>query len=173
MSILKPEQYFGPTGQLLVRTMFYELAFDHDLSLLTLKYDDHTLPNGRTLLSLPKVYLEYCVNDPTEYTFAQALFGSWSVWAQLQKTKNLQNILSALREEVTVARKAIAFGTLADQASSNVTAAKYLIEEPWVSGNGTDGRKNRQKVRETADQAFHKSGIEEDVKRLKDSGLIN
>jgi hypothetical protein len=173
MSILKPEDFTHPTGQVLSKLIFYDLSFDHDKSLLTLKYNDQTLSNGRILLSFPKVYLEYCVDDPTEYNFALGLFGSWNVWRIIEKTRGVQNILPDLREEVTVARKAKAFSTLGREAETNVTAAKYLIEEPWVSGKGTDGRKNRQKVRETADQAFHKSGIEDDVQRLKDSGLIN
>ena len=179
MSLLKPEQYRDTSGQIYTIAMVYEFNYDHDRACVTLKEDDHVLPSGKRLISIPRVYLQYCINDPTEYDFAIALFGSWPVWQRVSTSPKWKEPLAALRKEAEVARKSHAFKTLVQEANDETSkgraaAAKYLIEEPWKKGtNSADGRAKRAQVRESAQEAFERSGIEDDLQRLREEGHIN
>ena len=56
---------------------------------------------------------------------------------------------------------------------SSFTAAKYLIEEPWKTGNAMERKRNKKLVSESAEEAFSDSTIQSDLKRLKEEGVLN
>lgn len=71
----------------------------------------------------------------------------------------------------------MAFTTVLDTATSEkanaFSAAKYLIEGGWdTTKSGKDGRSKRQRDRDTANEAFDRSGIEDDLQRLRNNGLV-
>lgn len=166
-------------GVIRTKSLFYELSYDNQEHVLfTLKEHDIELPNGRPLVALSKIFIDSVMTDPTEYDFAQAVFGSWDVWEKMCKARELKQHIQKWRKEATIKRKALAFKSVMQEVQeggkSSFTAAKYLIEEPWAAKDGrtVDGRKARKDAKETAEEAFERAAISEDLKRLKEEGLI-
>ena len=164
-------------GRFLTKALFYELSYDNlDSVLFTLKEHDVTLPNGAHAVSISQKFIELATDDPTEYTFAQHMFGSWEVWERISNAPQLKKHVAKWRNEASVKRKSLAFKSIVmdvvEGGRSAQASAKYLIDEPWVSGKGKDGRAARKEVRETAAEAFERSAVSDDLKRLKQEGLI-
>jgi hypothetical protein len=118
------------------------------------------------------------VDDPTEITFSDHIFGSWQVWDKIRNSdKRLVTHIEKWRKEADVRRKALAFSVVVNEVKnegkSSFAAAKYLIEEGWnPKGRTTDARKKRAESRETAQTAFEREGLTEDMARLKEAGLL-
>ena len=166
-------------GIVRTKSLFYELTYDNQEHVLfTTKEHDVELSNGRTAVALSKIFIEMTVADPTEYNFADRVFGSWEVWDKMTKAAGLRDHITKWRKEATIRRKAMAFRSLVDEVQeggkASFGAAKYLIEEPWAAKDGrtVDGRKARKAAQETAEEAFERAAINDDLKRLKSEGLI-
>jgi hypothetical protein len=167
------------SGAVMTMALFYELSYDnHQHVIFTLKDHDIELPNGRPAVALSQKFIDLCTMDPTEYEFAQVIFGSWDVWERISNSPKLAPHVKRWRKEATIRRKAMAFKAVISEVSeggrSSFTAAKYLIEENWVDqGQSTDGRAARKKVKETASKAYERVAAQDDLKRLREEGLIN
>jgi hypothetical protein len=83
------------------------------------------------------------------------------------------------RREAEVKRKSLAFESVVKEIQeggrSSFTAAKFLINEEWkAKEDGRAARKEKNlKDKTTSEEAFERAGVNEDLKRLKDQGLIN
>ena len=165
-------------GIIRTKSLFYELAYDNpEFAIFTLKEHDSETSAGRPLMSLAQTFIAMTIDDPTEVEFADEVFGSWEVWDKIRNSdKRIVAAIEKWRKEADIRRKAIAFKAVVNEArdgKSSLAAAKYLIEEPWKKGdNSTDGRKKRSEARETAKEAFERTGVAEDIKRLREDGLI-
>jgi hypothetical protein len=158
-------------GIIRTKSLFYELSYDDpDFALFTLKEEDIVMPNGKSATALGKLYIAFATMDPTEYQFANAVFGSWEVWEKMQTTVPLKKHIDKWRREAEVKRKSMAFESVV-----NFTAAKFLINEEWKSKeDGRTARKEKNaKDKSTSQEAFERAGVNDDLKRLKDQGLIN
>lgn len=169
----------GDQGVTRTKSLFYELSYDNpEHVIFTLKEHDIVLPNGRPAMALSQIFIDSVTTDPTEYEFAQAVFGSLEVWDKISNAPQLRTHVEKWRREATIRRKAMAFKSVLQEVQeggkSSFTAAKYLIEEPWAAKDGrtVDGRKARKNAKETAEEAFERAAISDDLKRLKEEGLI-
>lgn len=167
------------SGAVMTKALFYELSYENlQHVIFTLKDTDIVLPSGRPAVALSQKFIDLCTMDPTEYEFAQVIFGSWEVWERISKSPQIKPYIEKWRKEATIRRKALAFKAVISEVSeggrSSFTAAKYLIEENWVNQGATkDGRAARKEVRETAASAYERAAVSQDLKRLKEEGLIN
>jgi len=128
-------------------------------------------------MSLAQTFIAMTVDDPTEVEFADAVFGSWEVWEKISNSdKRLVAKIKKWRHEADIRRKALAFRAIVKEirleGKGALSAAKYLLEEPWKGSKAKDGRKGRAETRETAEQAFERNGVSEDLKRLREEGLL-
>jgi hypothetical protein len=180
MPLLQTSQYKTEQGVVRTKTLFYELCYaEPEHAVFTLKEDEHQHPLGHTLVPISQIFIEMAVEDPTGYNFSQAVFGSWSAWDKISNSdKRIVAHVTAWRKEATVRRKALGFKAVVEEVTTNgksaFTAAKYLIEESWTSKDTrtADGRKARAEAQETAEEAFERSAVSDDLKRLRESGLI-
>ncbi len=179
MALFDMSQIKNDSGALRTQSLFYELSYDNpEHVIFTFKEDDIELPSGKKAHSLRLLYLARATSDPTEYEFALAVFGSWDVWQRLSKAPKIRDQVKKWRSEAAVRRKAMAFASVVSEVQeggkSSFTAAKYLIEEPWKvkDARTTDGRKARKDAQETAEEAFERAAVSDDLKRLKREGLI-
>lgn len=167
-TLLSRDQFVSHDGKPSVSSLLWEGNYHTDAPLSMTGHE------GR--INLRQLWMDYCVNDPTEYSLAMVLFGDWAAYERFVTNKRNAPHIEQLRRESAVARKSAAFRTLITDATSDsrsaTASAKYLLEEPWVKA-GRDGRKARQNVRDTANEAFHSTGIADDVQRLRDEGLLN
>lgn len=121
---------------------------------------------GGTLISLRELYIKYCVDDPTEVTFVDAVFGDFAYWTALLKCKWLHPYLEEWKQEADVRRKSKAFKAVIKEVENNgrsaFSAAKFLITEP----NKPKTKESKETIKKTTEKA--KEEYSEDIVRLQD-----
>ena len=126
------DQIVGANGSTYTKALFLELADrDKEHVILTLRPFDHL-----GFPSLRRLYLEKCVDDPTEYNFAVDVFGDFKYWRDILRSPDVASAVEEWRETCAVERKSIAFRSLISEVRKGgrgaQQASKYLIEEPWL-----------------------------------------
>ncbi len=108
-------------------------------------------------IDLKSIFVSLVADDPTEVTFAEAVFSDVGYWLRVRDNKNMQPFLSKWREEAEVVRKSKAFQALVSEVKNDgknsFSAAKYLIEEPWKGKT----KKAVEQKRKTSGQAASKT----------------
>jgi len=180
MSMYNLQQLKTDNGIIRTKSLFYELSYvDPEFGLFTLKQEDIVMPNGRPVVALSKLYLALATMDPTEYTFAISVFGSWEVWEKMQTTAPLKKPIEKWRREADVKRKSLAFESVIKEVQeggrSSYSAAKFLINEEWkAKEDGRTARKAKsEEAKSTSEEAFERAGVTDELTRLKEQGLIN
>lgn len=160
-----------PQGKLRTKSLFWELSyFEPQNVIFTLKEED-IVREGKTYVSLRKLYLSYCVSDPTEYTFAWSVFGSWDTWLQLSRSNYIKKDVEAWRKEVEVKIKSEAIRSIAEEmrsgGRSSFGAAKLLLERGWLDDKSASKAKDKLKAKEEEElNAEALRNLEEDAERL-------
>lgn len=177
MALFPLEKFKTSNGVVRTKTLFYELSYDNpEFVVFTLKEQDAETTSGQKLLSLQRLFVDHTVDDPSEYNFAQHVFGSWDIWERLCSAPQLAKHIDSWRREADVKRKSLAFSAVVDEVTNRgkgaLSAAKFLIDEPWKLKNAPDKRAAKKDIRETAEEAFERDALKEDLKRLKEEGLI-
>lgn len=160
-----------PQGKLRTKSLFWEISYwEPDNVIFTLREDD-LHKNGKVYVSLRKLYLAYCVSDPTEYTFAWEVFGSWDTWNQLSKSNYIKKDIESWRREVEVKIKSEAIRSIAEEmrsgGRSSFGAAKLLLERGWLEKDAASQAKQKLKAKE--EEEMNKEALsllEEDAERL-------
>ncbi len=121
--------------------------------------------------SLKDIYMQYCVEDPTESKFAEYMFGDVAFWLEIRDEPWLQEPLRIYRKEADTRRKAMAFESVVDEiktkSRSAFSAAKFLIDEPWLVGSSVSEKKAiAKRKQESTEEALEASKAVEDFKRL-------
>jgi hypothetical protein len=129
-------------------------------------------------INLYELFVSLTVDDPTEVSFAEEVFGDVLYWKALSEDKLFAPKLDEWRYAVAEKRKKLAFKTIVEEAKgggkSSFTAAKYLIEEPWLTGNTASEKKAVAKAKEaSSSKAYHATEFAKDLERLKEEGLYN
>lgn len=169
MAIFTYKDLYNSRNNMLLREIFCEFNPE---GLLT--YDK----NGRDgKICLYKLYIAHSVDDPSEVTFAEEVFGDIYFWQSLTEAVWFQRHIQEWRLIAATIRKRDAFKSIINEVKTNgkssFTAAKYLIEEPWKTGNALQRKQNKKLISESAEAAFSDSTIQSDLKRLKEEGVIN
>lgn len=168
---------FGPEytktvkGVIRTKSLFYELSYaDPTHVILTLK-DEDVDHNGRTYISIAKLYRSLVPQDPTEYTFAMVVFGNWHVWEVIREAPQLKPYIARWRREAEVKIKSEAIAAIATEMKeggrSSFTAAKLLLERGWLEKDTAS--KAKQKLQEKEDEEMGKEALSllsEDAARL-------
>jgi len=119
----------------------------------------------------------HSVDDPSEVTFAEEVFGDLFFWQSLTEASFFKKHIEEWRLLASTVRKKEAFKAIINEVKTNgkssFTAAKYLIEEPWKTGNAMERKRNKKLIADSAEAAFSDSTIQSDLKRLKEEGIIN
>lgn len=170
MSILSYSDLYTPQGKAKSKDLFFEYNKDSVLSL------SKELKEGT--ISLAKLFVTLTVNDPSEVMFAEEVFGDVAFWLKLQLSPVLAEHLPEWRRVSAQKRKQKAFAAIIKEVEENgrsaFTAAKYLIEEPWAAVGTVKQRKAAKAEAEaSAEEAYKDNSVEKDIRRLRDSGLLN
>lgn len=119
----------------------------------------------RDLISLEELYVEYCVDDPSEATFALAVFGDISYWMTARELPKMKPWVEHWREVADIHRKSMAYKAVINEVKeggrSAFSAAKYLIDEPNKNKQDPAVRKQVKKTKEAAKQDALESHIPE------------
>ena len=155
------------TNNLLTQALFWDLKFDRERSIYTLKEEDHVLEDGRVLPALKRLYLE--TKDPTEYTFATTYFYSWNHWQRCLGNKLILEHVEKWREELELLLMAEGFQGVLEQAATDkgYQAAKWLAEKGWLDKRA--GRPTKATVEGELKQAARlKNQYQDDLDRVSE-----
>jgi len=176
MPICSMDQLYNDRNCPRTKGLFYELSFQSKDEDTTPIFSIRNVPK-EGYIPLKKLYLSLSVDDPSEVTFVDEVFGDWPYWLALVDSVMFKPVIEEWRREAEVRRKQKAFQAVIKEmkeGKGSFQAAKYLIEEPWKGGpTAADRKKARSKARETAEEAFHSAAIQSDIERLKEQGILN
>ncbi len=123
-------------------------------------------------INFHNLFIKLVVDDPSEATLAEEVFGNLDYWVRLNESRILRPYFDKLRHLADIERKRIAFNAIMkevkEEGRSSFTAAKYLIEEPWKDKKDP---KVKRESKDTTNKAYNL--VENDVERLKGEGLLN
>jgi hypothetical protein len=158
MALIPEHKLRSDTNRRVTRSLFNEVSYDERYNFFTLQRWDTKpvkgLPDG--LVSFPQTYLKYCKEDPTEYTFALAVFGDWDHWQRVLAVKELKAPVEALRKEVIIAIRAEGFKSVFQEVKTSgrsaFTAAKWLAEKGWVTPDAPSDVRTKRKDKEAQEE---------------------
>ena len=127
-------KFKNSSGAWLTKALFYEVSYDRlDHLLFTMKPEDFVLPSGEVLTSFPKLYIALCIQDPTEATLADLVFGGHEHWKMISESASIKPYVESLREEVSVRIKSEALSYLLKEVreggKSAYQSARYLLDK--------------------------------------------
>jgi len=164
MAIFKKEQLWAANGLPKTNCLFQETKRPGDAPIMSLNGWSDDYPCLRTY------YVNLTVDDPSEATFAEEVFGDIRYWFKLRDAKFMSSYLPEWREEADIKRKQKAFKAVFKEVEENgrsaFTAAKYLIEEPW-KGKTLEVKKATRRTTGKAVSVF-----DEDLERLREDGVL-
>lgn len=150
------EQLKTSNGIIRTKSLFYELSYhDPEYAIFTTKEHDIEF-QGRKMVSLQQLYVAMVPNDPTEYEFAQTVFGSWEVWDKIQKAPQISPFVKKWRNEVEIKVKSQAIQAIATEMKeggrSSFSAAKLLLEKGWLDKDSASQAKKKLQAKEEEQQ---------------------
>lgn len=154
-------EYKDSMGRYRTQSLFFETnSVASETPVFTLKPQDH-----KGYPSMKRLYLEYM--DPTEYSFAIEVLGSWEHWLRLTGCDWFQEYITAWRDELDLKLRSEGVKRMRALANDgNKDAAKWLAEKGWNKRSGA-GRPSKEEVeRERKQQARIASDIHGDAARL-------
>lgn len=168
MPFFTRDQLYSTNNRKQLRLWFIEYQDRSPVTpVLNLSYED----GYKGTKSLKDIYMQFCVEDPTETAFADYMFGDVSFWLEVRDEPWIKDTLSLYRREADTRRKAMAFKSIIKEVKtgsrSAFTAAKFLIDEPWLQGASVSEKKEiAKRKRQTTAEAAEASKAVEDFKRL-------
>lgn len=166
-----PDKTKNDRGVVRTKSLFYELSYGNTEHVIFNLKDEDQVVDGKTFVSLPNLYRSLVANDPTEYTFAIAVFGYWDIWDYIRKSPPLKSHVAKWRREVEVRIKSEAIQIIAKEAKeggrSSFTAAKLLLDRGWLEKE--EASKAKAKLAAKEEEEMNKAAIDlmgEDAVRL-------
>jgi len=166
MAICNREDIYTPKNGLRFLCLIKELCKPTDKPIFTIR-DEKT-----GLISLRTLFLTLVVDDPSEATFAEEVFGDVGYWLKVREHKFLKPFVEDWRQECDVLRKAKAFKAIMnevkDEGKSSFAASKFIIDEPWKDKRDP---KVKAKSKESTNQAA--DSFKDDFTRLTEEGFLS
>ena len=158
-------------GVVRTKSLFYELSYTDPTHVIFTLKDEDVEHNGNTYVSIANLYRSLVPQDPTEYTFAMAVFGNWHVWEVIREAPQLKPYISRWRREAEVKIKSEAIAAIATEMKeggrSSFTAAKLLLERGWIEKEPAS--RSKQKLQEKEEQDMDREAMKllgEEAERL-------
>jgi hypothetical protein len=113
-----------------------------------------------------KVFVE--TEDPTEYTGAMLLVGSWKEWQRFKKEwPGFRDILEEWKSEIEIRIRAKAILSIASKAKDNVEAAKWIAEGKF--NKRAAGKPSKAETERAAKvEAKLTDAVEDEIARVMD-----
>lgn len=130
-------------------------------------------------VNLYNLYMQFAVDDPSEVSFAENVFGDIVYWKEhMSQDLWFKKHLEIWRMAAAEKRKSLAFANIIKEVKNNgkssFSASRYLIEEPWLVGATAGEKKEIAKTRRAStERAFASKEFQMDIDRLKQEGILN
>lgn len=162
MALIKHEDLYTENNQRKTRSLFKETCASDDKPVASLSRHKQ-----EGLVFIREAYIAFCVDDPTELEFAEAVFGDYSHWHAMKDASWIKPYLEEWRLICDAKRKSEAFKGIINEVKtggrSAFTAAKFLIDEPWIDKRNKDAKK-----RSDASNRAARQDVDADVERMRD-----
>ncbi len=140
-------------ARLQTKALFYETTLpEYRLEMepdWTLKEKDHLASDGKTYVSMKRIYLE--MEDVTEYEFALATLGSFTHWETLCKSPWFKEHLDQWRKELNLKIKARGVKAIMQAAiggeQPSFQAMKYLADNQYMEKKSARGRPSKEDIK--------------------------
>ena len=169
MDTLKVNPFKNSNGVLYTKSLFIEQSY-HDTSntMYTLGTENH--PKG--YVSLYKKYLE--MDDPTEWTFANKYFDSWTHWEMLKKCSWFKPYAESWSKQLELKILSESLARLQREAKASTRdsfmANKFLVEKKWITPQDKKtqvGRPTKDAIKRQAQLLYDtQTRIEDDFDRV-------
>mgnify|MGYP005848278509 CR=1 FL=1 len=167
MSMFEAKDFLNDANRYKTRALFKEICQPGDEPIFSWSRNKD---NG--YINIRQLFIDLTVDDPSEATFAETICSDIGWWEEVRNCYWIQSQLKEWRKVAAIKRKSKAFKSIVKEIEeggrSSFTAAKYLIEEPWVDKRTKQAREDSK---ETTKEAFDQ--VSKDVERLKQSGFFN
>jgi hypothetical protein len=147
---------------LITAGLFWEATKDPRYAVFSMQ--EHPGPTAQGYPCFRDTYLEYTVKDPTEYTLAIALVGSWKHWTKICKSPLLEDYILSLRAERDKLIESNAIKKIFKQAEEgNYQAAKLLVNRGYEIKLPDQVKNNKKKEKQKIEV------MDEDLARILNS----
>ncbi len=149
-------QLKGPNGKCRTKSLFYELSYYDTTDVIFTTKEKDLKVDDKTYVSLHLLYVSMVPNDPTEYDFAQRVFGSWDIWQTISNAPQIKPFVKKWRKEVEVKVKSNAIQAIAEEMKSggrsSFSAAKLLLEKGWLDKDNASQAKKKLQAKEREEE---------------------
>jgi len=164
-------QLKGPNGKCRTKSLFYELSYYDTTDVIFTTKEKDIKVDDKVYVSLHQLYVSMVPNDPTEYDFAQRVFGSWDIWQTISKAPQIRPYVNKWRKEVEIKVKSQAIQSIAEEMKtggrSSFSAAKLLLEKGWLDKDNASQAKKKLQAKEDEEQNKEALNLlSEDAERL-------
>ena len=142
-------------GRFRTQSLFVEHKHDQYPAPFTLKNTDH---RGR--MSMYRKYME--IGDPTEYSQAIGLLGSWAHWEALCKCKWFKPYVAQWRDELKVKFESDRYREMLDVAENHKGTPQGIQATKWLAERYSKPTPKRGRPSKAEKQAALKQATEED-----------
>lgn len=148
-------------GRFRTQSLFVEHKHDSYPAPFTLKEYNH-----RGALSMYLKYMEY--SDPTEYSVALGLLGSWRHWKGLTEAVWFKPYIDQWRKELKAKLEYERFEEMRDKAASgDIRATKWLADQYGPQKSPKRGRPSKaEKNKLLKEEREHQDLLNEEAERL-------
>ena len=161
------EQLIGGSGSYKTQSIFLETSLNDTTNVLMTLKEFPVTYKGKELPSLRQEFMADA--DPTGYTTAIRLFGSWNHWQRLKANKMINKFIMQYEDELDVMIRSGAVKALIESAMEDggkgTTAAKYIAEKGWDKRKAGAPSK-QEKERELNVQGKVTDEVQDDYDRL-------
>jgi len=142
-------------GRFRTQSLFIEKKNSKYPAPFTLKDYDH-----KGALSMYKRYME--IGDPTEYAFAQAMFGSWAHWRALSSASWFSEYVVRWREELKVKFESQRWEEMQEVAENQPGSTLGLQATKWLADRYNGPKPKRGRPTKEEKKSILKEESEED-----------
>ncbi len=155
-------KFRNESNQRYTKALFYEQSWtDKEGIAYTLKDSDYEV-NGVKLPSLYLLYMEECLKDPSEFSFASKHLDGWDHWLMIRDATwfNKPYYLRWKAElEVRIRSKALIEIVKESklQTKNSFAINRFLLEKGWNpddKGNTKRGRPSKEEIKKAANESF-------------------
>lgn len=145
-------KFRNESNQRYTKALFYEQSWtDKEGICYTLKDLDYEV-NGVLLPSLYLLYMEECLKDPSEYTFASKHLDGWEHWLMIRDATWFNKpYYHRWKSELEVRVKSKALIEIikeSKQGTKNSFAInRFLLEKGWEPGESKRGRPSKEEIK--------------------------
>lgn len=141
----KDKTFRNGSNAIMIKALFRELSYGSpEYWTFTVGPEDDVVqardPDGPAsdelkLYSLHKLFMAYVPNDPSEYTFAKAVFGEWKIWDRIRSSVHFKPYYEEMKAEAHIKIKSQALAAIFDEmryGKNAFQAAKFLQQRGWI-----------------------------------------